>query len=152
MGGAKQLCRSLTNAPSAGHISQGPASCWPFAFGGIEYATLCYALVYHHRIATTASGDAMKLPIELARFKCPAARDWTLTVVPWPAYSSATGTAWWFVHLGADRRSRSKPGRFSLKWDGTRFARDKDCERASRTAPDALDKAHAVLAAAIPRQ
>lgn len=117
-------------------------------FWGDKHAALPPALVYAHCIATNASGDAMRLRTELARFKCNAERNWTLTVVPWPQYSDLTGEAWWNVNLQA----KGKPGRFWLGWNGERFARNGHFERAINSTPDALDKAKAVLADALPMQ
>jgi hypothetical protein len=93
----------------------------------------------------------MTLNTELARFQ-KGGRQWRLTVTPWPSYNQKTLEAWWPVHLGAEDSGKNNPGRFGMLWNGERFACDKAFYRVSEVAPDALDKAKAVLADALPMQ
>ncbi len=48
---------------------------------------------------------------------------WSIKVVPWPGYNE--DGAWWNGHVSHP----TKEGRYSVNWNGERFARSTDLQR-----------------------
>ena len=71
---------------------------------------------------------------------------WTIAAQPWPEYSDDGNRVWWRVHV----RFNQGRGRYGMKWNGHRFARESEFYRLEDQFPVVLKRVTTVLQNALP--